>query len=301
MNHEIDQVRRYLLQLQQAITGSIQALDGRANFIHDDWIRDGGGGGKTMVLSGGDIFEQAGVNFSEVSGDSLPASATAHRPELAGRTFHAMGVSLVMHPDNPYVPTSHANVRFLIAEKPGEPAVWWFGGGFDLTPYYGYEEDCIHWHRIASQACEAFGPGRYSEHKQWCDDYFYLKHRNEARGIGGLFFDDLNQPDFEQAFAFMRSVGDHYLPAYLPIVEKRRNTEYGEREKKFQWYRRGRYVEFNLVYDRGTLFGLQSGGRTESILMSLPPVVNWQYNYQPEAGSAEARLTDYFLKPRDWI
>ncbi len=301
MNHEIDQVRRYLLQLQQAITGSIQALDGRANFIHDDWIRDGGGGGKTMVLSGGGIFEQAGVNFSEVSGDSLPASATAHRPELAGRTFHAMGVSLVMHPDNPYVPTSHANVRFLIAEKPGEPAVWWFGGGFDLTPYYGYEEDCIHWHRIASQACEAFGPGRYSEHKQWCDDYFYLKHRNEARGIGGLFFDDLNQPDFEQAFAFMRSVGDHYLPAYLPIVEKRRNTEYGEREKKFQWYRRGRYVEFNLVYDRGTLFGLQSGGRTESILMSLPPVVNWQYNYQPEAGSAEARLTDYFLKPRDWI
>ncbi|MCH8104064.1 MAG: oxygen-dependent coproporphyrinogen oxidase [Proteobacteria bacterium] len=301
MNHEIDQVRNYLLQLQQAITGSIQALDGRAIFIHDDWIRDGGGGGKTMVLSGGDIFEQAGVNFSEVSGDSLPASATAHRPELAGRTFHAMGVSLVMHPDNPYVPTSHANVRFLIAEKPGEPAVWWFGGGFDLTPYYGYEEDCIHWHRIASQACEAFGPGRYSEHKQWCDDYFYLKHRNEARGIGGLFFDDLNQPDFEQAFAFMRSVGDHYLPAYLPIVEKRRNTEYGEREKKFQWYRRGRYVEFNLVYDRGTLFGLQSGGRTESILMSLPPVVNWQYNYQPEAGSAEARLTDYFLKPRDWI
>lgn len=301
MNHEIDQVRRYLLQLQQAITGSIQALDGRANFIHDDWIRDGGGGGKTMVLSGGDIFEQAGVNFSEVSGDSLPASATAHRPELAGRTFRAMGVSLVMHPDNPYVPTSHANVRFLIAEKPGEPAVWWFGGGFDLTPYYGYEEDCIHWHRIARQACETFGPARYSEHKQWCDDYFYLKHRNEARGIGGLFFDDLNQPDFEQAFAFMRSVGDHYLPAYLPIVEKRRNTEYGEREKKFQWYRRGRYVEFNLVYDRGTLFGLQSGGRTESILMSLPPVVNWQYNYQPEAGSAEARLTDYFLKPRDWI
>jgi len=301
MNHEIDQVRNYLLQLQQAITGSIQALDGREIFIHDDWIRDGGGGGKTMVLSGGGIFEQAGVNFSEVSGDSLPASATAHRPELAGRTFHAMGVSLVMHPDNPYVPTSHANVRFLIAEKPGEPAVWWFGGGFDLTPYYGYEEDCIHWHRIARQACEAFGPGRYSEHKQWCDDYFYLKHRNEARGIGGLFFDDLNQPDFEQAFAFMRSVGDHYLPAYLPIVEKRRNTEYGEREKKFQWYRRGRYVEFNLVYDRGTLFGLQSGGRTESILMSLPPVVNWQYNYQPEAGSAEARLTDYFLKPRDWI
>ncbi|MCH7880606.1 MAG: oxygen-dependent coproporphyrinogen oxidase [Proteobacteria bacterium] len=301
MKNEIGQVRNYLLQLQQAITDGIQAADGRANFILDEWTRESGGGGKTMMLSGGQVFEQAGVNFSEVSGDKLPSSATANRPELAGRKFRAMGVSLVIHPDNPYVPTSHANVRFFIAEKPGEPAVWWFGGGFDLTPYYAYEEDCVHWHRIAKQACDPFGPECYAKYKQWCDDYFFLKHRNEARGVGGLFFDDLDQPDFEQAFAFMRSVGDHYLPAYLPIVDQRKNTEYGEQEKRFQWYRRGRYVEFNLVYDRGTLFGLQSGGRTESILMSLPPVVNWRYNYQPEAGSAEASLTDYFLQPRDWI
>ncbi|MCH8177228.1 MAG: oxygen-dependent coproporphyrinogen oxidase [Proteobacteria bacterium] len=301
MKNEIGQVRNYLLQLQQAITDGIQAADGRANFILDEWTRESGGGGKTMMLSGGQVFEQAGVNFSEVSGDKLPSSATANRPELAGRKFRAMGVSLVIHPDNPYVPTSHANVRFFIAEKPGEPAVWWFGGGFDLTPYYAYEEDCVHWHRIAKQACDPFGPECYAKYKQWCDDYFFLKHRNEARGVGGLFFDDLDQPDFEQAFAFMRSVGDHYLPAYLPIVDQRKNTEYGEQEKRFQWYRRGRYVEFNLVYDRGTLFGLQSGGRTESILMSLPPVVNWRYNYQPEAGSAEAGLTDYFLQPRDWI
>ncbi len=301
MKKEIGQVRNYLLQLQQAITDGIQAADGRANFILDEWTRESGGGGKTMVLSGGQVFEQAGVNFSEVSGNKLPSSATANRPELAGRHFRAMGVSLVIHPDNPYVPTSHANVRFFIAEKPGEPAVWWFGGGFDLTPYYAYEEDCVHWHRIAKQACDPFGPECYAKYKQWCDDYFFLKHRNEARGVGGLFFDDLDQPDFEQAFAFMRSVGDHYLPAYLPIVDKRKNTEYGEQEKRFQWYRRGRYVEFNLVYDRGTLFGLQSGGRTESILMSLPPVVNWRYNYRPEAGSVEAGLTDYFLQPRDWI
>jgi coproporphyrinogen III oxidase len=301
MKNEIDQVRNYLLQLQRAITDGIQASDGRANFILDEWTRDNGGGGKTMVLSRGQVFEQAGVNFSEVSGDKLPSSATANRPELAGRKFRAMGVSLVIHPDNPYVPTSHANLRFFIAEKTGEPAVWWFGGGFDLTPYYAYEEDCVHWHRIAKQACDPFGPECYSKYKQWCDDYFFLKHRNEARGVGGLFFDDLNQPDFEQAFAFTRSLGDHYLPAYLPIVDKRKNTEYGEREKRFQWYRRGRYVEFNLVYDRGTLFGLQSGGRTESILMSLPPVVNWRYNYRPEAGSAEAKLTDYYLQPRDWL
>ncbi|MEE8365541.1 MAG: oxygen-dependent coproporphyrinogen oxidase [Gammaproteobacteria bacterium] len=301
MKKEIGQVRNYLLQLQQAITDGIQAADGRANFILDEWTRESGGGGKTMVLSGGQVFEQAGVNFSEVSGNKLPSSATANRPELAGRHFRAMGVSLVIHPDNPYVPTSHANVRFFIAEKPGEPAVWWFGGGFDLTPYYAYEEDCVYWHRIAKQACDPFGPECYAKYKQWCDDYFFLKHRNEARGVGGLFFDDLDQPDFEQAFAFMRSVGDHYLPAYLPIVDKRKNTEYGEQEKRFQWYRRGRYVEFNLVYDRGTLFGLQSGGRTESILMSLPPVVNWRYNYRPEAGSVEAGLTDYFLQPRDWI
>jgi coproporphyrinogen III oxidase len=283
------------------ITSSLQAADGLSEFVTDDWIRETGGGGRTMVLTGGKVFEQAGVNFSEVTGDSLPASATAHRPELAGRNFRAMGVSLVIHPENPHVPTSHANVRFFIAENPDSEPVWWFGGGFDLTPYYAYEEDCKHWHRTAKQACDPFGADQYIKYKQWCDDYFYLKHRAEARGIGGLFFDDLNVPDFETAFAFMRSVGDHYLPAYLPIVEKRKDTAFGEQEKKFQWYRRGRYVEFNLVYDRGTLFGLQSGGRTESILMSLPPVVNWQYKYEPEPGSREARLTEFFLQPRDWL
>ena len=276
MNKQIDQVRSYLRDLQKNITDSLQVADGAGKFISDNWFRDnGGGGGRTMVLANGQVFEQAGVNFSEVTGDSLPASATAHRPELAGRTFQAMGISLVMHPYNPHVPTSHANVRFFIAQKPGEESIWWFGGGFDLTPYYAYREDCEHWHRIARAACEKFGEDIYPKYKKWCDDYFYLKHRQEARGIGGLFFDDLSQPDFGTAFAFMRSVGDHYLPAYLPIVEKRRDIEFGETEKKFQWYRRGRYVEFNLVYDRGTLFGLQSGGRTESILMSLPPVVKW--------------------------
>jgi coproporphyrinogen III oxidase len=301
MNNHIDQVREYLLRLQNDLTDGLENADGAEKFIRDDWTRDTGGGGRTMVLTGGQVFEQAGVNFSEVTGDSLPGSATAHRPDLAGRRFHAMGVSLVIHPDNPYVPTSHANVRFFTAEKPGEQPIWWFGGGFDLTPYYANKEDCIHWHKISKQACEAFGTDTYPKYKAWCDDYFFLKHRQEARGIGGLFFDDLNQPDFDTAFAFMRSVGDHYLPAFLPIVEKRKDIAFGEGEKKFQWYRRGRYVEFNLVYDRGTLFGLQSGGRTESILMSLPPVVNWQYNYQPEAGSAEAQLTDYYLKPRDWL
>jgi coproporphyrinogen III oxidase len=301
MSNQIDQVRTYLQYLQNRITDDLQVADGTGRFISDDWVRETGGGGCTMVLRNGQVFEQAGVNFSEVSGNNLPASATAHRPELAGRNFRAMGVSLVVHPYNPRVPTSHANVRFFVAEKAGEEPIWWFGGGFDLTPYYAYQEDCEHWHRTARTACEDFGTDTYPKYKQWCDDYFYLKHRQEARGIGGLFFDDLNQPDFETAFAFMRSVGDHYLPAYLPIVEKRRNAEFGENEKKFQWYRRGRYVEFNLVYDRGTLFGLQSGGRTESILMSLPPVVNWQYNFQPSTGSAEAELTDYYLQPRDWL
>jgi coproporphyrinogen III oxidase len=301
MSNQIDQVRTYLRYLQNRITDDLQVADGTGRFISDDWVRETGGGGCTMVLRNGQVFEQAGVNFSEVSGNNLPASATAHRPELAGRNFRAMGVSLVVHPYNPRVPTSHANVRFFVAEKAGEEPIWWFGGGFDLTPYYAYQEDCEHWHRTARTACEDFGTDTYLKYKQWCDDYFYLKHRQEARGIGGLFFDDLNQPDFETAFAFMRSVGDHYLPAYLPIVEKRRNAEFGENEKKFQWYRRGRYVEFNLVYDRGTLFGLQSGGRTESILMSLPPVVNWQYNFKPSTGSAEAELTDYYLQPRDWL
>ncbi|MGD8348114.1 MAG: oxygen-dependent coproporphyrinogen oxidase, partial [Gammaproteobacteria bacterium] len=254
---ETERVGEYLLQLQERITGELQRIDGEARFESDEWQRDAGGGGRSMVLRDGAVFEQGGVNFSEVYGDNLPASATAHRPELAGRRFRAMGLSLVMHPDNPYVPTSHANVRFFIAEKPGEEPIWWFGGGFDLTPYYGFREDCIHWHRVARQACEPFGSNRYAEYKQWCDEYFFLRHRDEPRGIGGLFFDDLNQPDFEQAFAFMQSVGDHYLPAYTPIVEGHMNDSYGECEKKFQWYRRGRYVEFNLVYDRGTLFGLQ--------------------------------------------
>ena len=301
MDIDIERVNSYLQRLQETITSELQQIDAKAEFETDTWQRDAGGGGRSMVLRDGAVFEQAGVNFSEVYGDNLPASATAHRPELAGRQFRAMGVSLVIHPDNPYIPTSHANVRFFVAEKPGEASIWWFGGGFDLTPYYGFEEDCKHWHQIAKQACDPYGAGRYAEYKKWCDEYFYLKHRGEARGIGGLFFDDLNEPDFGQAFAFMRSVGDHYLPAYTPIVERRKNDAYGEREKKFQLYRRGRYVEFNLVYDRGTLFGLQSGGRTESILMSLPPVVNWRYNYQPEAGSAEAGLTDYYLEARDWL
>jgi len=301
MGIDIDRVNDYLQDLQTSITDELQQVDAKAAFEVDTWQREAGGGGRSMVLREGGVFEQAGVNYSEVYGSKLPASASAHRPELAGRQFRAMGVSLVIHPDNPYIPTSHANVRFFVAEKPGEDPIWWFGGGFDLTPYYGFKSDCEHWHRVARQACDAFGPTRYADYKKWCDDYFYLKHRNEARGIGGLFFDDLNEPDFEQAFAFMRSVGDHYLPAYTPIVERHKNDAFGEREKQFQWYRRGRYVEFNLVYDRGTLFGLQSGGRTESILMSLPPVVNWRYNYQPAAGSAEAELTDYYLKPRDWL
>jgi coproporphyrinogen III oxidase len=301
MSSQIDQVRSYLKALQDRVTDSLEAADGAGHFTSDEWSHESGGGGCTMVLDSGQVFEQAGVNYSEVNGDNLPASATAHRPELAGRSFRAMGVSLVVHPYNPHLPTSHANLRYFIAEKPGQEPVWWFGGGFDLTPYYAYQEDCEHWHRTARKACESFGSDAYARYKKWCDDYFYLVHRQEARGIGGLFFDDLNQPDFETAFAFMRSVGDHYLPAYLPIIEKRKGTEFGEREKKFQWYRRGRYVEFNLIYDRGTLFGLQSGGRTESILMSLPPVVNWQYNFRPEAGSAEARLTEYYLQPRDWL
>ncbi|CAG0909642.1 unnamed protein product, partial [Cyprideis torosa] len=267
----------------------------------DAWERPVGGGGRTRVITNGKIFEQGGVNFSHVYGNSLPGSATASRPELAGRSFEAMGVSLVIHPHNPYVPTSHANVRFFIASKPGEPSIWWFGGGFDMTPYYGFEEDCQHWHQTAHDACEPFGEDVYPRLKTWCDEYFYLKHRQEPRGIGGLFFDDWNEPDFETAFGFMQSVGDHYLGAYLPIVQRRRNTEYGDRERQFQLYRRGRYVEFNLVYDRGTLFGLQSGGRTESILMSMPPLVRWEYNHHPEPESAEAELYEKYLKVCDWL
>jgi len=294
-------VRNYLLQLQDDICENLASVDGGDGFLEDSWERDAGGGGRSRVLEDGVVFEKAGVNFSHVHGEQLPGSATAARPELAGRGFEALGVSLVIHPRNPYVPTSHANVRFFLAEKPGESPVWWFGGGYDLTPYYGFEEDAIHWHRTARAACEPFGDKVYAKYKQWCDEYFYLKHRNESRGIGGLFFDDLNQWGFDRSFAFMQAVGNSYLDAYLPIVEKRKEIAYGERERDFQLYRRGRYVEFNLVYDRGTLFGLQSGGRTESILMSLPPLVTWRYDWQPEPGTPEAELYDKFLVPRDWI
>jgi coproporphyrinogen III oxidase len=297
---DIQAVQTYLMDLQDQICSGLEAMDGEARFIEDAWQREEGGGGRSRVLTAGKTFEQAGVNFSHVFGSQLPPSATASRPELAGRGFQAMGVSLVIHPNNPYVPTSHANVRFFIAEKEGEAPIWWFGGGYDLTPYYGFEEDCRHWHKTAKEACAPFGADIYPRFKQWCDDYFYLKHRDEPRGIGGLFFDDYNEPDFETSFKYLRSVGDSYLKAYGPIVERRRNTAFGERERDFQLYRRGRYVEFNLVYDRGTLFGLQSGGRTESILMSLPPLVKWRYNWQPEPGSDEARLYEEFLRPREW-
>ena len=296
-----DAVKQYLLALQESICAGLEQADGEASFLEDGWEREEGGGGRSRVLAEGAVFEKAGVNFSHVTGAALPPSATAARPELAGRGFQAMGVSLVIHPRNPYIPTSHANVRLFVAEKEGEEPVWWFGGGFDLTPYYGFDEDCRHWHEVAAAACEPFGEDVYPRFKQWCDEYFFLRHRGEPRGIGGLFFDDLNEWDFDTCFAFMRSVGDAYLKAYLPIVERRRDTEYGERERQFQLYRRGRYVEFNLVYDRGTLFGLQSDGRTEAILMSLPPLVRWEYDYHPEAGSEEARLTDEFLKPRNWL
>jgi coproporphyrinogen III oxidase len=292
--------------LQDRLCAALAAEDGAVPFQEDAWDRPVAtsaiqGGGRTRVLDAGALFEQAGVGFSHVRGARLPPAATAGRPELAGRGFQALGVSLVVHPRNPYVPTSHANVRFFMAEKADAEPVWWFGGGFDLTPYYGFEEDCVHWHRTAREACEPFGAEVYPRYKRWCDEYFFLKHRNEPRGIGGLFFDDLNDGGFERCFAFMRSVGDHYLPAYLPIARRRRSMPYGRRERDFQLYRRGRYVEFNLVYDRGTLFGLQSGGRTESILMSLPPEVRWRYNWRPAPGSPEARLYDVFLRPRDWL
>ncbi|ANE54135.1 oxygen-dependent coproporphyrinogen oxidase [Methylomonas sp. DH-1] len=298
---EIAAVKQYLLDLQDRICAALAAEEPAARFAEDAWQREEGGGGRSRVLANGEVFEQGGVNFSHVFGASLPPSATAKRPELANRQFEAMGVSLVIHPRNPYVPTSHANVRFFIAKKDGEPSIWWFGGGFDLTPFYPFREDAEHWHSTARAACQPFGAEVYPKYKKWCDEYFFLKHRNETRGVGGLFFDDLNEPDFDQAFAFMQSVGDHYIPAYLPIVQKRRNTPYGERERDFQLYRRGRYVEFNLVYDRGTLFGLQTGGRTESILMSLPPLARWQYNWQPEAGSPEAELYEKYLKPQNWL
>ncbi|MDM3870447.1 oxygen-dependent coproporphyrinogen oxidase [Porticoccus sp. W117] len=294
-------VKTYLLDLQDRICAELENADGSDQFVEDSWNRAEGGGGRSRVLTDGGVIEKGGVNFSHVHGNQLPASATAARPELAGRSFEAMGVSLVIHPHNPHVPTSHANVRFFIAEKNGEAPVWWFGGGYDLTPYYGNEDDCRHWHQTAKDACDPFGEEVYPKFKKWCDNYFYLKHRDEARGVGGLFFDDLNELGFEQSFALMRAVGDSYTQAYTPIVERRKNAKYGERERNFQLYRRGRYVEFNLVYDRGTLFGLQTGGRTESILMSLPPLVRWEYDWQPEAGSAEAELTEKFLLHREWV
>jgi len=298
---QVEQIKDYFLSLQDQICTDLEQSDTGSNFVTDDWQREQGGGGRTRVFRNGNIIEKGGVNFSHVFGDSMPASATAHRPELAGRNFQAMGVSLVIHPSNPFVPTSHMNVRFFIAEKDGHDPVWWFGGGFDLTPYYGFNEDCIGWHQNAKDACAPLGDKAYQDYKKWCDDYFYIKHRNEARGIGGLFFDDLNKPGFDKSFEFTRSVGDHYTKGIIPIFEKRKNTAFNDSHKAFQKIRRGRYVEFNLVYDRGTLFGLQTGGRTESILMSLPADVGWEYNHQVEPGSEEDKLTSYYLKPKDWI
>ncbi|MCG8394868.1 MAG: oxygen-dependent coproporphyrinogen oxidase [Pseudomonadales bacterium] len=294
-------VKDYLLDLQDRICDALAEEDGGGQFREDTWDREQGGGGRSRVLENGQVIEKGGVNFSHVFGNQLPPSATEARPELAGRSFQAMGVSLVIHPRNPYAPTSHANVRFFIAEKEGEAPVWWFGGGFDLTPYYGFEDDVVHWHRTAKAACDPFGKDIYPEFKSWCDDYFYLKHRDEPRGVGGLFFDDLNRFDFDTSFALMRSVGDAYIEAYRPILARRKDHDFGERERQFQLYRRGRYVEFNLVYDRGTIFGLQSGGRTESILMSLPPLVRWDYDWHPEADSAEIELYQKFLIHREWV
>ena len=298
---DLERVKSYLLALQDEICKALETCEPQARFREDRWeYGHGRGGGRTRVIADGQTYEKGGVNFSHVQGSELPAAATAHRPELAGRRFQAVGVSLVIHPRNPYVPTSHANVRFFLAEKEGEPPVWWFGGGFDLTPYYPFMEDVVHWHRTAQEACRPFGEEIYPRFKKWCDEYFFLKHRGETRGVGGLFFDDLNAWGFERSFEFMRSVGDHYIPAYLPIVKKRKNLPFGEKERDFQAHRRGRYVEFNLIYDRGTLFGLQSGGRTESILMSLPPVAKWAYDWKPPQDAAEAVLFEY-LRPRDWL
>ncbi|GLR72813.1 oxygen-dependent coproporphyrinogen oxidase [Agaribacter marinus] len=297
---QIQSVKKYLLSLQDNICQTLSHADGHGEFVEDSWQREEGGGGRSRVLSKGSVIEQGGVNFSHVFGDKMPKSATAARPELEGRKFQAMGVSLVIHPNNPYVPTSHANVRFFIAEKAGEPSIWWFGGGFDLTPTYVFEEDAKHWHQVAKNLCDPFGDNVYSEYKAWCDKYFYLKHRDETRGLGGLFFDDLNQWGFDKSFEFMQAVGNGYVDAYEPIMERRKDTAFTQRERDFQLYRRGRYVEFNLVYDRGTLFGLQSGGRTESILMSMPPMARWEYNYTPPPGTPEAELYQY-LQPVDWV
>ncbi len=295
----IDQVKSYLLGLQNRLTSELETLDGTAEFARDSWVRDAGGGGESRVLARGQLFEQAGVGFSHVFGDQMPPSATKHRPELAGKQFQAVGVSLVLHPRNPYIPTTHANFRFFSAGE--KDPIWWFGGGYDLTPYYPFHEDVLHWHRTARNACSSFGDDLYPRYKKWCDEYFFLQHRNEPRGVGGLFFDDLNAAGFEDSFAFLKSVGDSFLEAYVPIVKRRRDHAYGDRERDFQLYRRGRYVEFNLIYDRGTLFGLQSGGRTESILMSLPPEVRWRYNWRPEIDSPEEALYRDYLHARDWL
>jgi len=295
----INQVKEYLQGLQKHLCAELEQLDGQARFVRDPWERSAGGGGESRVLSDGKIFEQAGVGFSHVFGDEMPPSATKNRPELAGKKFQAVGVSLVIHPQNPYVPTTHANFRFFSAGE--DNPVWWFGGGFDLTPYYPFREDIVHWHQQAKASCDPFGEELYPRYKDWCDKYFYLKHRNEARGVGGLFFDDVNAAGFEDSFAFVQAVGNGFLEAYAPIVQRRAGHPFGARQREFQLYRRGRYVEFNLLYDRGTLFGLQSGGRTESILMSLPPQVRWKYNWQPEPGSPEEELYRDYLKPQDWL
>jgi len=296
----INIIKKYLLNLQNRLCHVLEQEDGKARFIEDKWEHTEGGGGLTRIMTDGAVIEKSGVNFSHVYGRALPQAATAKRPELANSPFQALGVSSVTHPYNPYVPTSHMNVRFVMVEKADGSTHWWFGGGFDLTPYYGFDEDCKHWHAMAKEACNPFGLDVYPRFKKWCDDYFYLKHRNEQRGIGGLFYDDLNEWGFERSFAFMQSVGNSFIKAYQPIVAQRKQHVFGEREKSFQHYRRGRYVEYNLLYDRGTLFGLQSNGRTESILMSLPPVVTWKYHWQPESGSPEETLYKVFLVPRDW-
>ena len=304
MNYDliIPAIKDYLLQLQTTICLSLEREDKQEKFVADDWSRAEGGGGKTCVLAEGPVIERGAVNFSHISGTNLPSSATARHPQFKAKPFQALGLSLVIHPRNPYVPAVHMNLRFITLQQIAKEApVWWFGGGFDLTPYYPLLEDCQHWHTVAKAACEPFGENLYAQYKKNCDDYFYLKHRHESRGIGGLFFDDLNQWDLKTCFAFVQSIGDHFLTAYLPILQRHKDKAYGDRERDFQAYRRSRYVEFNLIYDRGTLFGLQSGGRVESILISMPPQANWKYNWQPETGSREAELTEKFLITRDWI
>lgn len=301
MKSRVSEIRQYLLNLQTTVCNTLSDIDGKEAFIKDAWTRPDGGDGVSRVLEGGNVFERAGVNFSHVIGDSLPQAASEKNPKLANSQFEALGVSLVIHPQNPYVPTTHANIRFFIATTQTGESIWWFGGGFDLTPYYPFEEDCVHWHTVSKAACDPFGDDLYPRFKKWADDYFYLPHRGETRGIGGLFFDDFNEQGFDHSFAFMKSIGDHFLEAYVPIVEKRKSMTFGDEQRDFQLYRRGRYVEFNLLFDRGTKFGMQFGGRAESILMSLPSTVNWRYNWQPEPGSQEAALYTDFLHPRDYI